>query len=65
MDLLTVDEAAELVRAPAGSLRFWRHQGTGPASAKLGKRIVYRRDDLEAWVQAQFDAQAAVEASRR
>lgn len=65
MDLLTTEEAAQIVRAPAGSLRFWRHQGTGPASAKLGKRIVYRRSDIDQWVEDQFSAQLALDAARR
>jgi hypothetical protein len=65
MDLLTAEEVAEMVRAPVGSLRWWRYSGTGPPSAKLGKKIVYRRGDVERWISAKFDEQAAVEAARR
>ena len=52
-DLLTIDEAAELVRAPVATLRYWRHLGTGPRSFRLGRRVVYRRDDLHVWIDAQ------------
>jgi excisionase family DNA binding protein len=54
-DLLTISEAAELLRAPVATLRYWRHLGTGPASFRLGRRVLYRRDDLRAWVATQQD----------
>ena len=52
-ELLTIAEAAELLRAPVATLRYWRHQGTGPRSFRLGRRVLYRRDDLHAWIDAQ------------
>jgi excisionase family DNA binding protein len=52
-DLLTIDEAAELLRAPVATLRYWRHLGTGPRSFRLGRRVLYRRDDVTAWVEDQ------------
>ncbi len=36
--ILTTAEAAEVLRIPAGTLRYWRHQGTGPKSFKLGQK---------------------------
>lgn len=47
---MTIDEVAELLRTPAGTLRYWRHLGKGPASFKLGRRILYARRDVEAYV---------------
>jgi excisionase family DNA binding protein len=61
-ELLTIAEAAELLRAPVATLRYWRHLGTGPRSFRLGRRVLYRREDLQAWI-AQQRAEAA--ASRR
>lgn len=52
-ELLTISEAAELVRAPVATLRYWRHLGAGPRSFRLGRRVLYRRDDLTAWIDAQ------------
>jgi excisionase family DNA binding protein len=52
-ELLTITEAAELLRAPVATLRYWRHVGTGPRSFRLGRRVLYRRDDLRAWVNVQ------------
>ncbi|RYI24503.1 DNA-binding protein [Dermacoccus sp. 147Ba] len=55
--ILTTAEAAEVLRVPVGTLRYWRHQGTGPKSFKLGaKRVAYMREDVEAWLRAQYEA---------
>ena len=56
MKLLRVPEVSELTGIPEATLRFWRHAGTGPPSAKLGRRVVYREADINAWVDAQFEA---------
>lgn len=55
--ILTTAEAAEMLRTPVGTLRYWRHQGTGPKSFKLGaKRVAYLREDVEAWLREQYEA---------
>ena len=58
MDLLTLTETAEITRVPAATLRFWRSRGdTGPKSFKLGpRRVMYRREDVEAWLEEQYAA---------
>ena len=58
-ELLTIAEAAQLLRAPVATLRYWRHLGTGPHSFRLGRRVLYRRDDLRAWIDARHDADSA------
>jgi excisionase family DNA binding protein len=52
-ELLTITEAAERLRAPVATLRYWRHLGTDPRSFRHGRRILYRSDDLHAWIDAQ------------
>ena len=52
--LLNITEAAELLRAPVATLRYWRHLGTGPRSFRLGRRVLYRYNDVQAWVEAQL-----------
>ncbi|MFE5292997.1 helix-turn-helix transcriptional regulator [Isoptericola sp. NPDC056618] len=61
-ELMRTDEVSEETGIPAATLRYWRHIGAGPRSAKLGRRVVYRRSDVEAWVEAQFDAERKVTA---
>jgi predicted DNA-binding transcriptional regulator AlpA len=53
--LLRLPEVAELTGVPQATLRFWRHEGRGPKSAKLGRRVVYREVDVLAWIEAQFE----------
>ena len=50
--LLTISQAAELLRAPVAALRYRQHLGTGPNSFRLGRRVLYRRDDLRARIDA-------------
>ncbi|NEK87440.1 helix-turn-helix domain-containing protein [Blastococcus saxobsidens] len=59
-ELLTITEAAELLRAPVATLRYWRHLGTGPRSFRLGRRVLYRSDDLHSWIDAQLGNRGAV-----
>jgi excisionase family DNA binding protein len=51
--LLTIDEAADLLRAPVATLRWWRHNGTGPHSFKLGRHVMYRQGDIDEWLERQ------------
>ena len=58
-DLLTITKAADLLRAPVATRRYWRHQGTGPHSFRLGRRVLYRREDLHAWIDTQHRQDSA------
>ena len=53
--LLTIEEAAEQLRTPVSTLRYWRHMNKGPRAARIGGRIMYRQADLEQWLNDQFD----------
>jgi excisionase family DNA binding protein len=48
--LLTITEVAEILRVPVGTLRYWRHLGTGPESFKLGRGIRYLRSEVQQWL---------------
>jgi uncharacterized zinc-type alcohol dehydrogenase-like protein len=41
------------VGAPVATLRYWRHLRTRPRSFRLGRCVLYRRDDPRAWIDAQ------------
>ncbi len=51
-DMLTVEEVAAMTRLSPGTLRYWRHTGgeLGPKSFKVGRRVMYRRTDVEQWI---------------
>ena len=48
--LLTQREAASHLRLSERTLERFRLTGGGPRFAKAGRRIVYRAEDLEAWI---------------
>ena len=51
-ELMTTAEVAELLRTPAETVRYWRHVGIGPRSFKVGRRVLYDRKDVEAFLEA-------------
>lgn len=59
VDLLTIDEVATFARQSPNTLRYWRHIGKGPRSARIGSRIMYRRQDVIDWVNEAFERGAA------
>jgi predicted DNA-binding transcriptional regulator AlpA len=55
--LLTTAEAAEFLNTPIATLRWWRHQGTGPKAFRLGARkVMYKQSDLLRWLEEQYNA---------
>ncbi|WP_100466175.1 helix-turn-helix transcriptional regulator [Mycobacteroides abscessus] len=54
--LLTVKEVSELYRIEAGTLRYWRSVNVGPPSFNIGRRVVYRRSEVERWIAEQETA---------
>jgi excisionase family DNA binding protein len=51
-EFMTTAEVADLLRTPAETVRFWRHAGKGPKSFKIGRRVLYARQDIEAFLEA-------------
>lgn len=50
--ILTVNDAADVLRVHIRTLERWRQTGEGPRYVKLGRRVGYRRAELEAWLDA-------------
>lgn len=53
-DLMFVDEVSSATRIPEATLRWLRHMSRGPRSFKVGRRVVYKRADVEAWLEEQY-----------
>jgi len=51
---MTATEAATLLGLAPSTLAKLRLSGNGPIYCKLGRRVVYRREDLEAWLQSRL-----------
>ena len=54
-DYLTSTGLEQLTGVPASTWRYWAINDTGPRSFKIGRRRVWRRTDVLAWI-AQQDA---------
>jgi excisionase family DNA binding protein len=50
--LMTTDEVADYTRLSVETLRYFRQREEGPRWAKLGRRVFYRRQDVDAWIAA-------------
>jgi DNA-binding transcriptional MerR regulator len=57
---MTTAEVAATARTPIETVRYWRHVGKGPKSFKVGRRVLYAVEDVEAWIE---DARRAGEAA--
>lgn len=56
---LTTYELADRLRTSPGTIRYWRHAGTGPRGTKIGRRVLYDERDVDRWLQERRDAEAA------
>lgn len=52
-ELIGVTSASQKTGVPESTLRYWRMVDQGPPSFKIGRRVVYRRQDVDAWIAAQ------------
>jgi hypothetical protein len=48
-DYFTLPEIAERYRTTEATVRYWRHVGYGPEGIKIGTRVLYPRDRVEAF----------------
>jgi predicted DNA-binding transcriptional regulator AlpA len=50
--VMRAGDAARFVGLSESTLAKLRLNGNGPRYCKLGRRVVYRREDLEQWLQS-------------
>ena len=53
MTLLNEEKTAEFLGLSTATLRKWRWEGKEPRFIKLGRRVVYRMSDIEAYLEKQ------------
>lgn len=56
LDLLTVEQLAEMFAVPVRTVYEWNQAGTGPKRIKIGKRTYYRKTDIQAWIDSKAGA---------
>lgn len=49
---LTVEELAEEFRTSVETVHYWIKVGKAPKSFKVGRRRLFAREDVDAWIQA-------------
>ena len=53
--MFDTDECAEFLHMSPATLRYWRHIGDkGPKSFTIGRKVFYRQQDVDAWVEEQY-----------
>lgn len=57
VNLLTIDEVAEILRKSPSQLRWMIHSGTAPHSARIGGRRMFRKSDVEEFIDKAFEGQ--------
>ncbi len=50
--LLNEDAAAEILGVSVRTLQRQRVRGDGPRYVKIGKRVLYREEDLQAYIES-------------
>lgn len=52
-DLLTLEEASEVLGISINTLRWWRQKGEGPAYFKIGRRLYITAGEVRAFIRQQ------------
>lgn len=52
--LYKAEEVAGIVGVTPFALSKWRSRGEGPAFFRLGKQYFYKKDDIDAWINAAY-----------
>jgi len=58
-DFLTQSEAAAELKVCERMLDRWHRLGEGPPITKLGRRVLYRRSSMQAWLRGREHQESA------
>lgn len=61
--LISPDEVSERLQVPVATLYRWRSTNYGPPAIKVGKHLRYRQSDIDAFIEAQFAQEGALDAT--
>jgi excisionase family DNA binding protein len=53
LELLSVEQLAELLGVPVATVYRWNYLGTGPQRLAIGRHVRYRISDVDAWLREQ------------
>ena len=49
-ELLSASDLAEYLGVPVSTIHYWRARRQGPRGFKVGKRLVFRAQDVASWL---------------
>ena len=55
---MTRAEVADLIRTPKATLNQWAWRGYGPRHVLVGRKALYRRREVEDWIERLVEQQA-------
>lgn len=58
MALLSTSEVSEITGLSESTLRYFRATDQGPKSGKLGRRVLYKSEDVNTWIEEQLEITA-------
>lgn len=61
--IMKLEDIAEHTGIPLATLRWYRHNGTGPKTWKLGRRVVAYADDVQRWLDEQAEVSSGGDAA--
>lgn len=50
--LWTINEVAEFLQVPVGTLYAWRTKNYGPRGTRIGRYVRYNPEDVFAWLES-------------
>lgn len=56
---LTLKDVAERLHVAPRTVYAWREEGGGPPGFRVGRRLLFRPDEVDGWVRARADVPAS------
>src|SRR5690242_6827642 len=48
---MTTEQLAEYLTVPVNTIYQWRHRGTAPRAARLGRHLRWKQADVDRWIE--------------
>lgn len=58
-ELLTVQDVAQLTRSTVAAIYQWRRRGKGPQGLRVGNKVLFRHQDIEAWLESRAESRVS------
>lgn len=49
--MLDIEQVADQLGVPVGTIRFWKAQGDAPKAYKVGRYLRWRQQDIDEWLE--------------